>query len=290
MANIAVPKITTFGNSGAREPFSNDLRDHETRGVLDATELNKTTLHDGVEFNDFEETIRSFVMARLGHPVVRVELTPYQIKTCIDEALTKLDFYTPMWTNQYAVFDASAGASLYEIPQYILNNLSYVVYKKTLLAIQSQAGTLEFDFFLKYFQDNYLFSNFGISDYYLMQSTLEMTRKILGMDGSWTILNNKYLNLTPTPSVTPERVLLEYKAIDTETIAPAYRNWAQKYSLACAKLLLGEIRSKFATVPGPGGGVQFKGELLMQEGAKEKEMLELELTDALQMPARFSTF
>lgn len=290
MANIAVPKITTFGNSGAREPFSNDLRDHETRGVLDATELNKTTLHDGVEFNDFEETIRSFVMARLGHPVVRVELTPYQIKTCIDEALTKLDFYTPMWTNQYAVFDASAGASLYEIPQYILNNLSYVVYKKTLLAIQSQAGTLEFDFFLKYFQDNYLFSNFGISDYYLMQSTLEMTRKILGMDGSWTILNNKYLNLTPTPSVTPERVLLEYKAIDTETIAPAYRNWAQKYSLACAKLLLGEIRSKFATVPGPGGGVQFKGELLMQEGAKEKETLELELTDALQMPARFSTF
>ncbi|MHA2201687.1 MAG: hypothetical protein ACXABN_17585 [Candidatus Thorarchaeota archaeon] len=290
MANIAVPKITTFGNSGAREPFSNDLRDHEPRGVLDATELNKTTLHDGVEFNDFEETIRSFVMARLGHPVVRVELTPYQIKTCIDEALTKLDFYTPMWTNQYAVFDASAGASLYEIPQYILNNLSYVVYKKTLLAIQSQAGTLEFDFFLKYFQDNYLFSNFGISDYYLMQSTLEMTRKILGMDGSWTILNNKYLNLTPTPSVTPERVLLEYKAIDTDTIAPAYRNWSQKYSLACAKLLLGEIRSKFATVPGPGGGVQFKGELLMQEGAKEKEMLELELTDALQMPARFSTF
>lgn len=290
MANIAVPKITTFGNSGAKEPFSNDLRDHEPPGVLDATELNKTTLYDGVEFNDFEETIHSFVMARLGHPVVRVELSPYQIKTCIDEALTKLDFYTPMWTNQYAVFDASAGASLYEIPQYILNNLSYVVYKKTLLAIQSQAGTLEFDFFLKYFQDNYLFSNFGISDYYLMQSTLEMTRKILGMDGSWTILNNKYLNLTPTPSVTPERVLLEYKAIDTDTIAPAYRNWAQKYSLACAKLLLGEIRSKFATVPGPGGGVQFKGELLMQEGAKEKEMLELELTDALQMPARFSTF
>ena len=288
MANIAIPRLT-YGNSGAREPFSDDLRDNQPAGMLDATQLNRTTLHEGVEFNDFEETIRSFVMARLGHPVVRVELTPYQIKTCIDEALTKLDFYTPMWTNQFAVFKTTPGAALYELPQWVLNNLNYVVYKKTLLALQAQAGTLEFDFFLKYFQDNHLFNNFAISDYYLMQSTLEMTRKILGQDGSWQIIDNKYLNLMPAPSV-EDKVLLEFKSINTETIHPAYRNWAQKYSLACAKLLLGEIRSKFATVPGPGGGVQFKGEVLIEEANREKEALEVELMDAIQMPARFSTF
>jgi hypothetical protein len=65
----------------------------------------------------------------MGHPIVRVELTPYQVKTCIDEAITKLDYHSPYWARQFAVFDASAGVNLYSLPPWILHNLVNVFIK-----------------------------------------------------------------------------------------------------------------------------------------------------------------
>ena len=290
MASVGNPIISVWGDSGARVPISNNMLDHKPVGQIDPDTLNKTREEGLVEFNDFEETINAFVLARMGHPIVRVELTPYQVKTCIDEAVTKLDYHTPYWARQFAVFDASAGVNLYSMPPWILNNLTNVIYKKSLLSIQAQAGTLEFDFFIKYFQDNYLFNNFSIGDYYLLQSTMEMTRKILGQDGTWDIINNQYLQLIPPPTTTPERVIIQYRHIDTNTMQPAYRNWIQKYALACAKVVLGEIRSKYSVIPGPAGGAQLNGQLLIQEGAREKEQLFQELMSEIEEPPRFSTY
>ena len=290
MATIGKPIITVWGDSGAREPISNNILDHRPVGLIDAFELNKTTLQEGVEFDAFEETINSFVLARMGHPIVRVELTPYQIKTCIDEAITKLDYHSPNWAKQFAIFDASAGVNLYSFPPWLMNSLTNVIYKKSLLSIQAQAGTLEFDFFIKYFQDNYLFNNFSIGDYYLLQSTMEMTRKILGQDGTWDVIGGKYLQLYPPPTTTPERVIIEYRALDSDTLAPAYRNWAQRYTLACAKVLLGEIRSKYAVIPGPAGGAQMNGQALIQEGMQEKQLLQQELVMEIEEPPKFSTY
>lgn len=290
MATVGRPMLSTWGDTGARIPISDSLADHKPQGLIDPSELNKTTEGQVVELNYFEETINSFVFARLGHPIIRVELTPYQVKTCIDESVTKLDYHAPAWCKQFAVFDASAGINLYVLPTWILNNLSEVIYKKSLLSIQSQAGTLEFDFFIKYFQENYLFNNFSIGDYYLLQSNMEMTRKVLGQDGSWDVINNQYLQLYPPPSVTPERVIIGYKAIDSNTIAPAYRNWVQKYALACAKVLLGQIRSKFAVIPGPAGGAQLNGQALIQEGNQEKQLLQQELLSEIEEPPKFDTY
>ena len=290
MALIGNPIVSTWGNSGAQDPISNNLLTNEPLGDIDPRTLNTGTGDEDAEFNNFEKTINSFVMARMGHPIVRVELTPYQIKTCIDEAITKLDYHSPYWSRQFAVFDASAGVNVYSIPPWILNNLDYVVYKKSLLSIQAQAGTLEFDFFIKYFQDNYLFNNFSIGDYYLLQSTMEMTRKVLGQDGTWDVINGQYLQLYPPPTETPERVILQYRHIDTTTMLPAYRNWLQKYALACAKVVLGEIRSKYSVIPGPAGGAQMNGQALIQEGMQEKEQLFQELLSEIEEPPRFTTY
>jgi len=240
MVLIGKPIISTWGNSGARVPISNNILDHQPLGDINIDKLNKATGERDIEFNQFEKIINSFVMARMGHPIIRVELTPYQIKTCIDESITKISYHAPKWATQYAVMDGSAGINVYTLPPWFANSITNVVFKKSLLSIQAQAGTLEFDFFIKYFNDNYLFNNFSIGDYYLLQSTMEMTRKILGQDGSWEIINGKYLQLYPPPSTTPEQIIIEYRALDTDTMAPAYINWIQKYALACAKVVLGE--------------------------------------------------
>tara|TARA_R110002051_G_scaffold1143_9_gene5842 strand:+ start:7195 stop:8061 length:867 start_codon:yes stop_codon:yes gene_type:complete len=284
------PKLAAWGNSFAPYAGSNINSAHKTSGEIDYEKLNNTTMADGVEWTHFEENLKDFILARLGHPVVRVELTPYQIKTCIDEAVGTMYNHAPLFSTQFVTFTTTVGISTYKIPSYILNNLEYVVYKKTLLSIQNQAGTLEFDFFIKYFQDNYLFQNFGVGDFYLLQQNLEMMRKILGQEGSFTVLDNQYLQIEPKPVTDNQGVIIIYRGLNSDTLHPAYRNWIQLYALACAKGTLGQIRGKYQTVPSPGGGAKLNGDLLVKEGQEEKDKLLQRLLDEFEEPARFSTY
>jgi hypothetical protein len=282
------PEILNYGNSFGQAPVP-VLSDYYPTGDINPDDLNTSLLADGVEFNRFEETVRDFVLARLGHPVVRVELTPFQIKTCIDEAITRMDFHAPLWTLQFATFAAKAGQNVYDIPRYILNNIEYVTYKKTLLTIQSQAGTLEFDFFIKYFQDNFLFTDFSVGDFYLLQQNLEMMRKVLSQEGSWNVVNNKYLQIYPMP-VLNDTVIIQYRALDSDTIQPAYRNWIQKYALAVAKTVLGQVRGKYTNLPSPGGGATLNGASLVEEGNKDVARLEEELRMEVEEPPTFTCY
>ena len=294
MAIAAAPRVDpkllgygdTFGTYGGRNLGDTDL--YST--AIDSSKLNISTLADPVEFNNYEETIRDFVLARLGHPVVRVELTDFQIKTVIDEAVTNLDYHAPFWCNQIATFQCSGGINTYMLPMHIAYNLNYVVYKKTLLSIQNMAGTLEFDFFIKYFQDNFLFSNFSVSDFYLMQTHLEMIRKVLSQEGAWDIINGNILQLYPTPVLNTQTCILVYRALDSGTMHPYYKNWIQRYALAVAKGVLGGIRGKYKTLPSPGGGAQLNGDALIKESIEEKAKLKEELLSEIEEPPVFSMY
>ena len=286
---IPKPKLngygTSFGVYGGDE-----LTDYEPAGTIDTPNLNRLTLQGATEFTEFETYIKDYVLGMLGFPIVRVELTEFQIKQCVQEAVSKLNYHAPLWSLQYASFDASAGQKIYEIPLYMLHNLENVIYRKTLLTIAAQAGTLEFDFFIKYFQDNFLFGDMQVGEFYLLQQTLEMYRKILSQDGGFNIVGGKYLQIYPSPAITPERVILEYRAFDSNTIQPAYLNWAQRYALAVAKGVLGQIRGKFNSVPSPAGGAALNGQQLLSESQQEKQALIDELLGEIEEPPAFSTF
>ena len=276
----------TFGTYAGRNLGDTDIYDT----AIDGSKLNNNTLTDTVELTHFEQTIRDFVLVRLGHPVVRVELTDFQIKTAIDESISQLDYHAPFWTTQIATFGTQAGVASYLLPSHIANNLSYVVYKKSLLTIQNQSNTLEFDFFIKYFQDNFLFSNFAVSDFYLLQSHLEMVRKVLSQEGSWDLVNGNVLNLNPTPILNNQEVILMFRGLDSGTLHPYYKNWIQRYALAVCKGILGEIRGKYKTLPSPGGGAQLNGAELLQQSEKDKEKLKEELLSEIEEPPVFTTF
>jgi len=270
--------------------YGQGIYESETRGEIITSSLNDSTMGNLEEFSFYEQTVKDFILARLGHPVVRVELTPFQIKSCIDEAVTKLFYHAPMWTTQFCSFNTTANANLYELPRYILDNLTYCAYKKTLLSIQGQAGTLEFDFFIKYFQDNFLFSDFSVSDFYILQSHMEMIRKVLGQEGSFDVVNNQYIQVYPMPVLGDQVVIIEYRALDSGTMHPAYKNFIQKYALACAKGILGEIRGKYQSLPSPGGGANLNGQALSSASASEKKELEESLLSEIEEPPRFSTY
>jgi hypothetical protein len=286
---IATPLLTYFGDSFS-EYNGRSLNNSRPLGSIDSSKLNNNLESDTVEFTTFEETISSYILARLGHPIIRVELTPFQIKTCIDEAITKLHAHTPINTTQYCAFEASANISMYRLPPYIIQNLSYVTYKKTLLGSFGGPGTIENDAALFYFSNMFNHNQFSMGDWFVMQQHFEMFRKVYGRDGTFSIVDNQYIMLTPTPSMTPEPVIIEYRALNSTTLSPLYKLWIQKYALAVAKGVLGGIRSKFKTVPGPEGGAQLNGSDLLQESMKEKEALDEQLQKEIEEPPMFSVY
>ena len=68
-----------------------------------------------------------------------------------------------------------------------------------------------------------------------------------------------------------ESLLSDYLAID----------WLKSYTLATCKFMLGEARSKFATIAGPQGGSQLNGDTLKAEAQAEMEKLENEVSLAV---------
>jgi hypothetical protein len=263
----------------------------EAQGEIDYTTLNRRFFSDDVEFNKFYRSIKDFVLARLGYPVVRVELEDFQLATAIDEAISKLDYHAPDWCTSMIAFETSGLVNMYEMPSFVMNNLRYIAYKKDLLSVPFAEGSLESDFFIRYFQDNFLFTDFSISDFYLMQSWLKTTRKVLGKEGSFKVLNGKYIWVAPTPQPGEKKeVVVEFKTLNTDTLHHAFINWVQRYSLAVSKEILGQIRGKYDTLPSPDGGARLNGQALIQEAMKEKEELIRELCEELEEPPLFSTY
>ena len=275
----------TFGTYGGQTLNDTDVYDSAI-----GQNANENTFADTQEFTQFEQTIKDYILGSLGHPVVRVELTPFQLKLAIDEAISHLDYHAPFWATQMAVFRTDAGQNMYVLPNHIARNLTYVGYKKTLLTIQNAAGSLEFDYFIKYFQDNFLFSTFEVSEFYVLQMHLEMVRKVLGQEGSFDVINGNILQIQPTPVSNNQDVILVYRGLDANTIHPYYRNWIQRYGLAAAKGILGEIRGKYNTLPSPGGGASLNGAALTQASMQEKAMLKEELLNEIEEPPVFTMY
>lgn len=73
-----------------------------------------------------------------------------------------------------------------------------------------------------------------------------------------------------------------YTNITYSTINSIGRMWIFKYTLATAKEMLGNIRSKYQSIPIPDGEIRLDGDMLRQEAAREKEDLIKELRETLE--------
>jgi len=281
---------TSFGNTFTTAfGLGNDVSAVTTLGEIDYETLNRRRFSDTVQFTNFYKSIKDFVMSRLGSPVIRVELTDYQVLTAIDEAVSKLDYHAPNWCTNYMTFITKPGENVYRLPRFVMNNLQYVVYKKSLLSVQAHEDTLEFDFFVKYFQDNFLFKDFSIADFLLMTMHLEQIRKILSRDGTFEVVDNQNLFIYPKPLM-PEEVIVQFRSLNSDTLHPYFLNWVQKFSTAISKVILGGIRGKYDTLPSPGGGARLNGAALTSEGNAEQDKLIEDLLTEIEEPPAFTVF
>ena len=75
------PNLLSWGNSFASYAGKNINDAHKTLGEINYETLNNTTMVDGIEWTHFEENLKDFVLARLGHPVLicSLEMKPDEI-------------------------------------------------------------------------------------------------------------------------------------------------------------------------------------------------------------------
>ena len=87
-------------------------------------------------------------------------------------------------------------------------------------------------------------------------------------------------------NVTSDFSDINYDFMTYKHINSPGRQWIRKYTLALAKELLGEIRSKYGSLPTPGGDVSLDGDTLRTEAGAEKENLIAQLREDLEQASK----
>ena len=147
---------------------------------------------------------------------------------------------------------------------------------------QSGGGSL-FDPFSLAYTNAYLLSSSklgGLATYDFFTQYQELVGRMFGsfIEFKWNSTTKK-LTILQRPRAEEELLLYAYNYRPDSQLLSDYlaEQWIKDYTLASCKYMLGEARSKFATIAGPQGGSTLNGDTLKAEAQAEMEKLENEV-------------
>ena len=120
----------------------------------------------------------------------------------------------------------------------------------------------------------------GLLTYELFWQFQKQAGRMFGRDINFTFDTvTKLLTIIRKPTGGETILLWVYKTRPDETLLADQfaRPWLRDYTLAWCKQMLGESRSKYGSIPGPGGGATLNGEQLKAEATATFERLEREI-------------
>jgi len=170
----------------------------------------------------------------------------------------------------------------YTLPAEIINVQS--VFRRTLGSRTGGGTGTNFEPFNLAYTNTYLLNSTmlgGIATYFMFASYQEMVGKMFGsyIEFQW-IPTSRTLRILQRPFTEGESIMLRCQNYrpDYTLINDIYAGqWIKDYSLAICKIILGEARSKFANIAGPGGAGGLNGTDLKSAGKEEMEKLDKEL-------------
>ena len=120
----------------------------------------------------------------------------------------------------------------------------------------------------------------GLATYNMFASYQELVGRMFGsfIEFKWNT-TTKRLTLLQRPRAEETLLLYCYNYRPDSELLNDYlaKQWIKDYTLAKCKYMLGEARSKFATIAGPQGGSTLNGDALKQEAQTELDKLEEDL-------------
>jgi hypothetical protein len=124
----------------------------------------------------------------------------------------------------------------------------------------------------------------GLATYDMFSQYQELVGRMFGsfIEFNWNSVT-KQLTMLQRPRAEETLMLYCYNYRPDESLFSDYMaiDWIKSYTLATCKFMLGEARSKFATIAGPQGGSQLNGDTLKAEAQAEMEKLENEVSMAM---------
>jgi hypothetical protein len=239
------------------------------------------------ELATLRQEVYDYIHNMLGGGMVDVELDPVHYETALDKALSRYRQRTENSTEEsYFFMPTIVDQNTYTLPKEILE-----VRRIFRRSIGSRTGGGDggsiFEPFNLAYTNTYLLASSnlgGLATYDFFSQFQELVGRMFGsfIEFNWNRTRH-VLTILQRPRA-EETLLLEcynYRPDDQLLLDYMAKSWIRDYALAISKMMLGEARSKFATIAGPQGGGQLNGDALKAEAQAEMEKLEQEISTAV---------
>ena len=234
-----------------------------------------------------KQEVFDYVNAMLGGGMVDVELDPVHYNTALTKALTRFRQRSDNAVEESYMF----LTTVVDQNEYTLPNEVMEVRKLFRRSIGSRTGGGDggslFEPFNMAYTNTYLLSGSklgGLATYDMFAQHQELVGRMFGsfIEFKWSNTSKK-LTLLQRPRAEEGLLLYCYNYRPDSELLNDYLavQWIKDYTLAACKYMLGEARSKFATIAGPQGGSTLNGDTLKAEAQAEMEKLEVEVSMAV---------
>ena len=227
-----------------------------------------------------KQEVFKYVELNLGGGMIDVELDPDHYESALQTALTKFRQKSDNSVEEsYMFLPTVIDQNDYTLPSEVIE-----VRKLFRRSIGSRTGgggggTLFEPFHLAY-TNTYLLASSnmgGLATYNAFAGYQELVGRMFGsfIEFKWNT-STKKLTLLQRPRAEEEILMYVYNYRPDFELLDDYLavQWIKDYTLAKCKYMLGEARSKFATIAGPQGGSTMNGDALKTEAQAELEKLE----------------
>ena len=232
-----------------------------------------------------KQQVFNYVRTLLGDGMIDVELDPNHYEVALEKALGK---YRQRAENaveeSYMMLELQEDTNDYILPNEVIDVRE--VFRRSIGSRTGggDGGTLFEPFNLAY-SNTYLLSSTqmgGLSTYYAFAGYQELVGRMFG-----SFINFKFepvskkLTIMQRPRSDEQILMQTYNhRPDFNLLSDPYAGqWLKDYTLAVSKYMLGEARSKFATISTPQGGTSLNGDALKADATAEMEKLEMDLAN-----------
>ncbi len=223
----------------------------------------------------------AYVQRKLGGETVTVELSESVVKDCVDDALAFYSKYKPLRVTESWVAPAGFSQHTWQtkgvrgVFNVDLTNIAINPSNANIEAI-ALSGTFQF-----YGVGSSTLGNIDVRYYEYVKQWIKTVQRELGSEPDWKLSDDGKVMFIFSPGL-DTRV---YCTVNVDVTSPMDirrqdEGWFREYVVALAKIVLGQARSKFATIPGADNTLQLNGAALIQEGRADKEDLEKKLIDS----------
>jgi hypothetical protein len=229
------------------------------------------------------QKVYDYCRLMLGDEMVDVELDLVHYQTALERTLAKFRQRSPNSVEEsWMMLTLIQDQNDYILPNEVINVQS--TFRRTLGSRTGSSSGVNFEPFNLAYTNTYLLNSTqlgGLATYYMYAVYQENVAKMFGgyIEHQW-IPYSHTLRILQRPFSDGETVLLRTQNYrpDFSVINDIYAGqWIKDYTLANCKLMLGEARSKFASIAGPQGGSALNGSTMLQNGQAEVEKLDKEL-------------